>query len=109
MNTKPILYGYQAVRLDTARAEEAAGLAALRAFAQAEGYALSTIFVERDVNRPCSALAALIAVACTHEEQVFVAVPRMSDLGRLPRVQALTSQRIERESGARVLLAQAVS
>jgi hypothetical protein len=39
--------------------------------------------------------------------RVAIAVPTISDLGRLPRVQRLTRERLEREAGVRVLIVEA--
>lgn len=100
---KPLLFGYQAVRLGTTRAQLVAGRDALVAFARAEGYALGEVFVEHDVNRPTSALVALIAASQAGEVKA-IAVPSLSDLGRIPRVQQMTRRRLEREAAVPVLV-----
>jgi hypothetical protein len=102
---KPILFGYQTVRLNTPAEEVAKGREALAAFALREGFALGEVFVERDADRPCSALAALICAA-RRSGVAAVAVPTTDDLGRLPRVRWLMRYRLEREAGVRVLVVQ---
>ena len=102
---KPILFGYQTVRVSTPAAEVARGRDALAAFAIREGFALGEVFVERDVDRPCSALAALISAA-RRSNVAAVAVPTTADLGKLPRVRWLMRYRLEREAGVRVLVVQ---
>jgi hypothetical protein len=100
---KPILFGYQTVRLSTPAEAVAKGREELAAFALREGFALGEVFVERDVDRPCSALAALISAA-RRSGVAAVAVPTTDDLGRLPRVRWLMRYRLEREAGVRVLV-----
>ena len=102
---KPILFGYQTVRVSSSAAEVAKGREALAAFAIREGFALAEVFVERDVDRPCSALAALICAA-RRSNVAAVAVPTSADLGKLPRVRWLMRYRLEREAGVRVLVVQ---
>jgi hypothetical protein len=100
---KPLLFGYQQVRLDAPRDAAARGQRLLANFAAREGFALGGVFVERDVNRPCSALVALIDAA-RRCGATAVAVPTAEDLGRLPRVRHLMRRRLEREAGCRVLV-----
>jgi hypothetical protein len=100
---KPILFGYQTVRASTPAEEVAKGREELVAFALREGFALGEVFVERDINRPSSALTALI-FAARRSEVAAVAVPTTNDLGRLPRVRWLMRYRLEREAGVRVLV-----
>lgn len=103
MRPKPLLFGYQMARLDTTQDELLAGRAALVAFAQREGYALAEVYLESDLNRPTSALAALIA-ASRQRHVTAIAVPAATDLGRLKRVQELTKRRLERETNVPVLI-----
>jgi hypothetical protein len=100
---KPILFGYQTVRVSTPAEEVAKGREELVAFALREGFALAEVFVERDIDRPSSALTALI-FAARRSEVAAVAVPTTNDLGRLPRVRWLMRYRLEREAGVRVLV-----
>jgi hypothetical protein len=100
---KPILFGYQTVRVSTPAEEVAKGREELVAFALREGFALGEVFVERDINRPSSALTALI-FAARRAEVAAVAVPTANDLGRLPRVRWLMRYRLEREAGVQVLV-----
>jgi hypothetical protein len=99
----PILLGYMCVRLDAPSNAAARGQTVLARYAEREGFALGTVFVERDVNRPLSALAALIETA-KREDITVVAVPTPTDLGLLPRVQWLTCRMLQREAGIRVLV-----
>jgi hypothetical protein len=100
---KPVLFGYQRVRASGSAEEVAKGRDALVAFAIREGFALAEVFVEQDLDRPCSALTAMIESARRSDVSV-VAVPTAADLGRLPRVQWLMRHRLEREAGVRVLV-----
>ena len=102
---KPILFGYQTVRVSTPAEDVARGREALAAFAIREGFALAEVFVERDIDQPCSALSALISAA-RRSNVAAVAVPTTADLGRLPRVRWLMRYRLEREAGVRVLIVQ---
>jgi hypothetical protein len=103
---EPVLFGYLTVRVGAPRGAIANGERSLARYAQREGFTLGTIFVERDVNRPMSALASLIEAAKREDVQA-VAVPSPVDLGLLPRVQQLTRQLLEREAGVRVLVVEA--
>jgi hypothetical protein len=100
---KPVLVGYQVVRVSSSMDEVARGRRALADYAAREGFSLGDVLVERDVNRPCSALVALIDLVRGSDVGV-VAVPTPLDLGRLPRVQRLTRERLEREAGVRVVV-----
>jgi hypothetical protein len=100
---RPLLFGYQTVRLTTTPAEAEAGRRTLAQFAVREGFALAEIFVERDPNHPCSALVALIELVRRHPGSI-IAAPTADDFGRLPRVRQIMRTRLERESGARVLI-----
>lgn len=104
---KPILLGYQTVRVGTPQFEVARGRRVLAKYAAREGFALAEIFVDQDPNRPCSAMAALIEVA-RRSGVAAIVVPTLTDLGRLPRVQRLTRERLEREAGVRVLIAESI-
>jgi|tagenome__1003787_1003787.scaffolds.fasta_scaffold20899755_3 hypothetical protein len=104
-NVKPILFGYQTVRVSTPAGAVFRGREALADFAHREGFALGEVFVERDVDRPCSALTALICAA-RRSNVMAVAVPTTADLGKLPRVRWLMQHRLEREAGVRVLVVQ---
>ena len=100
---KPILYGYLQMRLDTPPTQIEQGRQTLAAFAARNGFRLGTVFVEQNVNKPCSALTELIAVARSSDWAV-VAVARPEDLGRLPMVRQSTRDLVERETGVRVLV-----
>jgi citrate lyase beta subunit len=105
---KPLLFGYQRAALGSSPDEIENGRRILTAFAAAEGYALGEIFLEHDVNKPLSALAALIDAA-RRTEVTAVVVPTLADLGRLPRVRVELAKRLQREAGVRVLTAQSMS
>ena len=100
----PLALGYQQVRLDTRPGEIEAGRDQLVRYCQREGFALGEIFVESDINRQCSALAALIGVA-TANAPVTILVASANDLGVMPRVRAATRARIIRETGCPVVIA----
>lgn len=100
---KPLLLGYLNVRVDAPRETMVRGQRALTDFARREGFCLGTVFVERDLDRPLSALVSLIAAANRDDVRV-VAVATASDLGSMPRVRQLTRQWLEREAGARVIV-----
>lgn len=104
MRIRPLLYGYQVVRVTTSRADAARDTRALRDFAERENYSLAHIFVDSDPNRPCSALAAMIAAA-RRTEATAVVVPSVLDLGLLPAVQSVTRRMIEREADVRLFVA----
>lgn len=108
MAANPMLFGYQLVRVNTSPEEVENGGRLLAAFAALEGFALGTVFVERDACRPWSALAALIESA-RRLEVAAVAVPRVTDLGLQPLVQQLTRRRLEADAGLRVLVLGAVA
>jgi hypothetical protein len=105
---KPVMFGYQCVRIGTPSDQVVRGRRLLAEYAAREGYALAEIYVDEDVNKPCSALAALIAAAQRGGVDA-VAVPTHEDLGRLPRVRQLTRARLQRETGVRVLIVEPVS
>jgi hypothetical protein len=98
---KPIMVGYQQVRVSSSPEDVARGRELLADYAARESFSLGDILVERDVNRPCSALVALIELV-RRSDVAVVATP--FDLGRLPRVQRLTRERLEREGGVRVVV-----
>jgi hypothetical protein len=99
---RPVLVGYQVVRVSSSVDELTRGRRLLAEYAAKEGFSLGDVLVERDVNRPCSALVALIGLV--RGSDIGVAVPTPLDLGRLPRVQRLMRERLEREAGVRVVV-----
>jgi hypothetical protein len=105
---KPVLFGYQCVRLGTPPDQVVRGRRLLAEYAAREGFALAEVYVDDDVNRPDSALVALIAAA-TRGGVAAVAVPTLEDLGRLPRVRRLWRERLQREAGVRVLVVEPVT
>jgi hypothetical protein len=105
---KPLLLGYQLVRIDTPRIEVTNGRRLLKAYAARRGFALGPLYIEQNVNEPCSALVAVIDANAQRSRPwvTAVGVARATDLGRLRRVQRLTSERLERECGVPVLVAE---
>lgn len=100
---KPLLLGYQRIRITASDAEVARGRAALVSFSNREGYALAEIFAEADENRPYSALTAMIE-ACRRIEVAAVAVPSLGDLGLNAAAQVELRERLQRETGVPVLI-----
>jgi N-acyl-D-aspartate/D-glutamate deacylase len=102
------MFGYQQVRIDTPPDVVSEGRRLLEVFAAKRGFTLGAVYVEQDVNEPCSALVALIAAARRGRGGGLraVGVPRAADLGRLDRVQRLTRERLERECGVPVMVAE---
>ncbi len=101
--TNLMLFGYQSIRMDAPQDALAIGKQVLEGFADREGYALTTIFVEKDANKPLAALAALIEAA-KRDDVRFVAVPTPMDLGLIPRVRQLTRRTLQVEAGVHVLV-----
>ena len=102
---RPVLYGYQVVRVTTPRERVERNRLRLAAFAAVEGYSLGSVFVEWDASKPWVALASLIEAAQRSTENVAaVAVPRITDLGLTPLMQAATLRRLEDEAGVRVIV-----
>lgn len=100
----PLLLGYHMVRLGSASRAEEIAQKVLTKYAAKEGYALGTIYVERDYNHPCAALAAVIAAAPIAGAAGIVVHTAM-DLGSSVPVQHATRARLERETGVPVLVA----
>jgi hypothetical protein len=100
----PLLLGYHMVRLGAASAAEETAAKVLTRYAAREGYALGTVYVERDYNRPCTALAAVITSAPLVGAAGIVVHTAM-DLGSSEPVQHATRARLEREAGVPVLVA----
>jgi hypothetical protein len=105
---RAVLLGYQQVRIDTPPADVTNGRLLLEAFAARQGLTFGPVYLEQNVNEPCSALVALIEAARTGRGRgvVAVGVPRVADLGRIARVQRLTRERMQRESGLPVMIAE---
>lgn len=100
---KPLLLGYQRIRITRSVAEVERARVALVTFSDREGFALAEIFVEADESRPFSALCALIE-ACRRIDVAVVAVPTLSDLGMNTAAQLELRQRLRRETGVPVLV-----
>jgi DNA invertase Pin-like site-specific DNA recombinase len=80
IGTRPLLLGY--IRADESRndAEVAEARSHLEAFADAEGFALGTVYVEHGATRP-AAFSALLEDIRRDEEVWAVVVPEVRDLG----------------------------
>ena len=104
MNAKPILFGYQLVRVTTSQELVDYNQRRLAGFAAFEGYSLGTVFVEVAEGAPWSALGALIDAAQRSDEVTAVAIPRASDLGLGPLMQQATRLRLEHDAGLRVIV-----
>lgn len=102
--TCPIGFGYVREHFLMSAAELARARARIVAFARAEGYALQGIFVERVETAP-AAFEALIE-AVNRYEATAVVVPGLSHLKTF-EAPANLRERLERTTGARVLVAEA--
>jgi DNA invertase Pin-like site-specific DNA recombinase len=102
---KPSVFGYMNVTLHRGPDHAENDRRVMTAFAEREGFAMEEIFEDKDANSPLSALLALIEAA-NRSDATAVVVPRLADLGRLPRVRAELAKRLQREGGLRVLVAQ---
>ena len=100
---KPLLLGYQRIRITAPDEEIARARAALVTFSYREGFALAEIFAEADESRPYYALCALID-ACRRIDVAAVVVPTLSDLGMNAVAQVELRQRLQRETGVPVLV-----
>jgi hypothetical protein len=102
---RPILLGYQTLRLDSGPEAAENGQRVLRAFAEREGFTLETVFTEVAYEGRLSALSALLE-RINRGGIAAVVVASPDDLGRLPRVRQAMRARLEREGHVRVLVAQ---
>jgi hypothetical protein len=75
---------------------------ALGAYAERAGYALAEVFVEREESRS-SAFAALMDALYLSERPVVI-VPSLCHFAHLPGLRLAMKQRIERETGALVIV-----
>ena len=103
MAPRPLLFGYQRVRLMTPVADVVKARRALIEFASREGFALGEIFVDADENRPYAALNALIATARRREVNVIL-IPSLDHLGHDPSAQGAMRRRLAEEVGLRVVV-----
>lgn len=101
---KPLVYGYQRVRITTPPEEVIRVRRRLTEFAARQGYVLADVFVDADESRPFAALSALIRAARRHDAAaVLVADP--DHFAHNPTAQAVMRDRVQRETGARVIFA----
>jgi len=98
---RPTLFGYLVIQTGMTADDAAQLRAALTAFAEREGYSLEHIFEE--MTPATHALAAVIDITL-EQGAAGVLVSRRSDLGEIHRTQELARQRIERETGVRVIV-----
>jgi hypothetical protein len=94
---RPLLFGYLHPSTPASDRDVAAYTGSLATYAEAEGFALCTVFVERPGSD--AAFTALLAATQRYESCV-VAVPSLEHLARV----FLAVQRLEYEAGARMLV-----
>jgi hypothetical protein len=97
---RPLALGYVRESSEMSDAELAHAKRVLAEFAASEGYALSTVYVER-VERTPAAFEALIATAI-RDEAAAVIVPGASHLALIGSATEMTA-RVAQTTGARVL------
>ena len=102
MAPRPMLFGYQRVRLMTPVAEVLQARRDLAAYADATGHSLGEIFVDADENRPYAALIALVTAARRRQVRLVV-VPTLDHLGHTPAAQRVIRRRLADEAGLRVV------
>jgi hypothetical protein len=103
MAPRPMLFGYQRVRLMTPAGEVIKARKAIAAHADRTGYLLGEIFVDADENRPYGALIMLVTAARRRGVQVIV-VPSLDHLGHTPAAQGVIRRRLAEEAGLRVVV-----
>lgn len=101
--TRPLALGYVREDSQMSKAELAHAKRVLAAFAEREGYALGTVYVER-IERTPAAFEALIATAI-RDEAAAVIVPGASHLALIGS-EAEMAAHVARTTGARVLEAE---
>jgi hypothetical protein len=97
-HVRPVLLGYQRVRIGMPRTEVARRLRLLVDFAEREGYALAEVFVDDSADRPLCAFHALINQARRDHEVSAVAVATGDDLSPNPFARRELWVRPERET-----------
>lgn len=103
MAPRPMLFGYQRVRLMTPANEVIKARRAIAAHADKIGYSLGEIFVDADENRPYGALVMLVKAARRRGVQLVV-VPSLHHLGHTPAAQSMIRRRLVEEVGLRVVV-----
>jgi hypothetical protein len=103
MAPRPMLFGYQRVRLMTPAGEVIKARKAIAAHADRIGYSLGEIFVDADENRPYGALVMLVVAARRRGVQVIV-VPSLDHFGHTPAAQSVIRRRLAEEAGLRVVV-----
>jgi hypothetical protein len=99
-------YGYVRIRAGMPEDNAKEGpLRALNEYAEHEGYVLTDVFTERE-DSGSSAFAALIDTLKVSEQPVVI-VPALCHFAHLPGLRAAMKDRIERETGARVIVVDA--
>lgn len=101
---RPLLLGYQRIRIGTNERDAVRVRRELKAFAQREGFTLGEIFVDRNENRPFSALAALVVLA-RRLGAASIAVNGLDDLALDAAAAKAMRTRVEREAQVPVLVA----
>lgn len=100
MSLRPLLYGYLSLQLGTPVEDLHAKRAALHAYADDEGYTLAQVFEEVEGSTD----ALLTVIDLSRDGRAGVLISSATDLGKIPRVQALTLNRIQEETGTKVLI-----
>ena len=104
MNTKPLLLGYQSLRLDSSPDAAENGRHILAAYAGREGYTLGVIFTDLVYGRMAAFEALLTAVRAGGV--AAVGVPTRDDLSSMPRMREAMRLRLEHAGGVPVVVAQ---
>jgi hypothetical protein len=102
---KPLLVGYQSLRLDSSPDAAENGRRILAAYAQREGFALGVIFTDVAYGRMAAFEALLDAVRAGGV--AVVGVPTREDLSPMPRMREAMRLRLEHAGGVRVVVVQA--
>ena len=99
MSLRPLLYGYLSLRLGAPAEEVHVKRAALQAYADKEGYTLAQVF--EDIEGSTDALSTVIDLC--REGRAGVLLSSLTDLGKMPRVQALSLSRVQK-TGTNVMV-----
>jgi hypothetical protein len=105
MNAKPLMLGYQSLRLDSSPDAAENGRRILAAYAQREGFALGVIFTDVAYGRMAAFEALLNAVRAGGV--AAVGVPTRDDLSPMPRMREAMRLRLENVGGVPVVVVQA--
>lgn len=104
MSAKPLLLGYQSLRLDSTDDAAENGRRVLAAFADREGYAMGAIFTDLVYGR-MAAFDALLDAVSTGGVAV-VGIPTPEDLSPMPRLREAMRLRLQQAGGVPILIVQ---